>query len=232
MDPTYSARNLSGFMGIKMRPWSYSRLSTWEECPKQYWYSYVEKVESTRPRSPAADRGSDIHNKAEKYLGGELDVYPFELQKVAGHTLNLKLKGAKPEVKLAAKVDWTPCDFKDSEAYYRAIIDILYVENEVCHIQDWKTGREYDSHKVQLEDYVAVVAANVEAKEYQTRLVYIDQGFVSKPVIHAADRIKPIRIMLDGRIKLAEEDTIYPVRVSPKCQWCDYSARHGGPCPH
>jgi CRISPR/Cas system-associated exonuclease Cas4 (RecB family) len=216
-----------------MRPWSYSRLSCYEECPKQFWYRYVENVPSSRPSSPATERGSAIHKTAEEYLLDVHKVYPPELQKVAGHAMLLKSKGAKPEVKLAVKEDWTPTDYDSSDAYFRAIIDIHYVEGNVGHIQDWKTGKVYDSHKVQLETYVAIAAAHYpEATEFRSRCVYIDQGVVSTPTVTPADRIKPIRLLLDGRIKNAESDTVYPTRANPNCKWCGYSKRHGGPCPH
>ena len=214
-----------------MRPWSYSRLSTWETCPKQYWYSYVEKLPGFRPPSPAADRGSELHDKADKYLKGELKLYPHEFQKVSAHLMDLKAKGVESEKKLAVKEDWSPCDYSDKETYFRAIIDVVYQEGKICNIEDHKTGQIYDSHAVQLSDYVAVVAAHYpEAEEYRTRLIYVDQGMVTKPKVTTADRVHPIRLMLHGRIDNAENDTIFPTRAGSQCKWCDYSSRYGGPC--
>jgi hypothetical protein len=216
-----------------MRPWSYSRLSTYEDCPKQYFYAYKESLPSSRPSSPAAERGTNIHKSAEEYLLDVRKIYPPELQKVAGHAMLLKGKRAKPEVKLAVKDDWTPCSFDDPEAYLRAVIDILYLEENVLHIQDWKTGQVYDTHAVQLETYVAIAAAHhPEATEYRGRCVYIDQGVISTPKVTPAERLKPIRLLLDGRIKNAETDEIFPVRAGQHCRWCGYSKRHGGPCEH
>jgi hypothetical protein len=214
-----------------MRPWSYSRLSTYDTCPKQYDYAYRQRLKGFRPPSPAADRGSNIHEKGERYLKGELKMYPFEFQKVSTHLMVLKAKHAKSEEKLAVKEDWSPCDYDDPNTYFRAIIDVLYTEEpKICNIEDFKTGQVYDSHAIQLSDYVAVVAAHHPDYEYRTRLIYVDQGIVTKPKITTADRVKPIRIMLDGRIKNAEDDTIFPTRAGPHCKWCDYSRRYGGPC--
>jgi CRISPR/Cas system-associated exonuclease Cas4 (RecB family) len=145
----------------------------------------------------------------------------------------LKTKGAKSEQKLAVTDKWEPCDYESTETYLRAIIDIIYVDGEVVHVQDWKTGQVYDSHKAQLDTYVAVAAAHhPEAKAYHARAVYIDQGIVSIPKITAAERVKPIRLLLDGRVKSAEEDTIFPSRHGSHCKWCDYSRKWGGPCAH
>lgn len=214
-----------------MRPWSYSRLKTWEECPKQYFYSYKERLPGHREASPASERGSQLHEKAELYLKGELQLYPPEFQKVSAHTMLLKAKNARPEVKLAVREDWSPCSFDDEDVYLRAIIDVLYEEDGVVHVQDWKTGQQYASHPDQLSTYVAIAAAHhAEATEYRARLIYIDQGVVTPPVTTPADRVKPIRMILDGRVKNAETDEIYPTRAGSHCRWCDYSSRHGGPC--
>jgi hypothetical protein len=214
-----------------MRPWSYSRLSTWETCPAQYRYSYIEKLPGFRPESPAANRGTLLHEKADLYLKGEIKIYPPEFQRVATHLMSLKAKKALSEEKLAAREDWSPCEYKDKDAYFRAIIDVLYMEGPVCNVEDHKTGQVYDSHAIQLSDYVAIAAAHYpDAEEYRTRLIYVDQGIVTKPRITEADRVKPIRLMLDGRIKNAEEDTIFPTRAGSHCKWCDYSRRYGGPC--
>ena len=215
---------------MRMRPWSYSRLSTWETCPRQFQYYYVEKLEGHRPESPAANRGLLIHDKADKYLRGELKMYPFEFQKVSGHMMLLKAKKVQSEVKLAVKEDWTPCDYKAEDAYFRAILDVLYVENGICHIQDHKTGEVYPSHPIQLADYVPIAAAHYPNMEYETRLIYVDKGVVTPPKKTASDKLKGIKIMLDGRIKNAEDDNIFPTRAGAHCKWCDYSSRYGGPC--
>jgi len=216
-----------------MRPWSYSRLSTYEDCPKQYWYSYVENMPGFRPKSVAASRGSEIHDKAEQYLIGKLPMYPPELQKVSGHAMALKMKKPQAELKLAVDCNWAPCDYKDENAYLRGIIDILYLEGEHLHIQDWKTGQVYASHPTQMENYVAIAAAHFpEATHYITRLVYVDQGIVTPPKTTAAERLKPIRLLLDGRIKNAEDDTIFPTTPGAGCKWCDYSKKYGGPCQY
>jgi hypothetical protein len=49
--------------------WSYSRLSVFEQCPKRYYYSSIEKIPT--PQHPAATRGTNIHIEAENYIKGE-----------------------------------------------------------------------------------------------------------------------------------------------------------------
>lgn len=217
-----------------MRPWSDSRLSCYEDCPKQYWYRYVEHMPSFREDSPAATRGSGIHKQAELYLKGEIHMYPPELQKVSGHAMKLKALKATPEQQLAVTEQWTRCEWDAPEAYFRGIIDITYKsEPTTVHIEDWKSGQIYKSHDVQISRYVALAAPDYpEAEKFVTRLIYLDQGVVTPPKIVPVDRIKPIRLMLDGSIHNAEADEIFPVKPGSACKWCGYSRKYGGPCPY
>jgi len=217
------------------RPWSYSRKSTYDDCPAQYNYKYNEKLPSFRPPSAASSRGSDIHLMGEQYLRGELKIYPPEFQKVAGHLMMLKAKDAIPELKMAVNEKWEAVDWAAPEVYFRGIIDVQYEQEDgaVVHIEDFKTGKVYDSHPKQMETYVAIVASHYpQAKTFLTRLIYIDQGVITPPKATNVERLRPIRMMLDGAIKNAEEDTIFPTRPGSSCKWCDYSQRYGGPCPN
>ena len=215
-----------------MRPWSYSKYSTYEDCPKKYWYRYKENVPSTKPDSPAATRGSDLHEQAENYLLNKVPIYPPDLQRVSAHAMLLKAKQAQPELKLGVTEAWEPCDFKDSNAYFRAIFDVFYKDDEqkIVHIQDWKSGQVYPHHDTQMAYYVATAAAYYPDYEFQTRLIYIDQGIVTKPKITRPERVKPIRLLLDAGIKQAEDDQIFPTRAGPICRFCDYSKKYNGPC--
>jgi RecB family exonuclease len=174
-----------------------------------------------------------IHTMAEEYLQDIRKIYPPELQKVAGHAMMLKTKKAKPEAKVAVKEDWAPCDFDDSAAYFRGIIDVIYQEEDTLHIQDWKTGQVYDSHKSQLETYVALAAPHYpEVSRFAVRAIYIDQGMVSTPRTLEKEKLKPIRLMIDGRIKNAETDEVFPTKPGSSCRWCDFSKKNNGPCEY
>jgi hypothetical protein len=208
-------------------------LSTYDKCPKQYWYNYVENVPSSKPSSPAADRGTNIHKFGEDYLLGKIMIYPPEFQKVSAHLMNLKAKHAIPELAMASNEKWEPVDYKASDAYFRGIIDVHYEaeDGKVVHIEDFKTGQIYPDHASQMETYVSLTASQYpDAEEFHTRLIYIDQGVVTPVKVTKKERLIPIRLMLDGRVKNAENDTIWPVRSGSHCRWCGYSKRFGGPC--
>ncbi len=53
--------------------WSYSALKVFEECPYRTYISRVKKI--PEPSSPAADRGSQIHDEAEQYVDGRIEEF-------------------------------------------------------------------------------------------------------------------------------------------------------------
>ena len=62
-----------------VRSWSYSSLKTFESCPYRLYIQKVKKIQE--PSSPAADRGTKIHQEAEDYVRGELGELPESLKK-------------------------------------------------------------------------------------------------------------------------------------------------------
>ena len=58
--------------------WSYSALKVFEECPYRTYISRVKKI--PEPSSPAADRGTEIHQQAEDYVSGKLGEMPDTLK--------------------------------------------------------------------------------------------------------------------------------------------------------
>lgn len=239
-----------------MRPWSFSRLNCIEQCPAQYNYQYVERMPSSRPKSPAAERGIAIHEKADLYLKGGLPVYPPELQKVAGHAMLLKRLGALGEQKYAVTENWEPTDFNSPDAYLRGIVDVVFTQTEIpipeaqqlntvqkideevkpktiVSIQDWKSGQVYPDHVPQLELYVGLTVPHFpKADEFKIRLVYVDSGVITPDRVVSRARAEGMADMLKGRIANAEKETIFPVKPGQHCRFCNYSKRFGGPCAH
>jgi hypothetical protein len=48
-----------------MPVYSHSRLGTFETCPRQYWFAYIEKPEIERPDTAEAFLGNRVHEALE-----------------------------------------------------------------------------------------------------------------------------------------------------------------------
>lgn len=124
-----------------MRTWSFSSLNTYYTCPKQYYLTYVNKVIPYQ-ETDATRWGSEVHLALENYgrdgvpLGEKFLPYQKYVDKI------LSLPGEKSfELELALTRNLEPCEFDDTNAWCRGIIDVSVVNNTKALCVDWKTGK-------------------------------------------------------------------------------------------
>ena len=210
--------------------WSYSALSTYNECPAKYAYSYIQNL--PWPSSAAMERGTLLHSMAEDYMNEPAMPVPFELKKI-GKTLDgLKQKRAKAEVIWLVDRSWAPVT-EPKKAWVKAIVDVHHVDETegVLHLADYKSGREYPSHRTQLELYsILGLLQYPHLQRAESEAIYIDGGF-------SASHGSIIRPMLPKLIEKwheqatrMEEDTVFLGAPGQACKWCPYAASKGGPC--
>ena len=48
-------------MGLRFAPYSFSKISTWKQCPRKFNYNYVQKLPKAQASAYALDRGKLIH---------------------------------------------------------------------------------------------------------------------------------------------------------------------------
>lgn len=58
---------------VKPFKWSFSQWENYNSCPQRWKFKSVMKLPSSPP-GPAAARGLDMHDRAEKFIKGEIDV--------------------------------------------------------------------------------------------------------------------------------------------------------------
>lgn len=124
-------------------PWSYSSLTAFETCPFRYQQERILKV-IPKVVYKEADEGVKRHAAIEHYLKGEAPLEDTKLKELVDTTLqHLNPTCFKYEHKLAITKERTPCDWDDSSAYYRGILDVMYVDPawKNAAIYDWKNGK-------------------------------------------------------------------------------------------
>lgn len=210
--------------------WSYSSLSTYEDCPRKWKYGYIEKIEG-KP-SAAMARGSRLHQHCEDYLKGTIGVIPWELTKVARALDQLKGFGAKSEETWLVNSLWEPVEDPD-QAWVKSIIDVHYLESStVLQIIDFKSGREYPEHRDQLELYgIKGLKMFPKAKRAEYKALYLDTGHTSNEGAIIRDML-PHKIDKWARraIKIWEDKEFKATPSKKACGWCDYNAKRGGLC--
>lgn len=202
-------------------------MSTYESCPAKWKYGYIDNL--PYKASAAMARGSRLHSDCENYLKGNLMVLPYELKKVAMRLEGLKVKGAKSEETWLLGRDW---DTKGGEPWIKAIIDVHYIESNVLHVCDFKSGREYPDHRDQLELYAIMgLCVFPELKRAEYEALYLDTGHVSNEgAILRGDLLESKRLGWNNRAIKIFEDREFKPNPGGACRWCDYSGAKGGPC--
>lgn len=124
-----------------MKPfaWSYSRLSSYELCPRKFWYDQNNK----QPPGEENSYGLDVHKSFELYLKGKQSL-PLDLQH-HGKAIDKVKQTATPlsEQRLCVNKDFEPVGFFDNDAWLRVVVDFAGVnpKKKSVIIVDWKTGK-------------------------------------------------------------------------------------------
>jgi CRISPR/Cas system-associated exonuclease Cas4 (RecB family) len=166
--------------------WSYSRLGTYESCPKKAYYRYIEKI--PEEQHPAAERGIKIHNLAEQYIKGELEEMPKELYLFYEGFEQLREDYKKGDVcveeKWAFNLSWEKTNWDGEDTWGRYIIDAFIKQRDYAKIIDFKTGKfkgHNYNYKNQCKLYVCCVLnrfPNIE--KIDAELWYLDHHKISR----------------------------------------------------
>lgn len=116
----------------RIKAWSYSRLVDFEQCKLRAKLKYIDRIpEPARPLPPgktehANDRGTRIHDAAERFVRGSVELIP-ELKAFEAEFHDLRNKYEHGMVSLegewAVNKDWEPVAWGDKDAWARIKLD-------------------------------------------------------------------------------------------------------------
>ena len=210
-----------------MRPtrWSYSSLTTYEECPAKWKYSYIDNLPD--PPSPAMERGTRLHKLCETVLTQDVET-PSELMNIARVLERLRVNSAQSEKAWRLDSKWKPVSEK---SWVLGIIDVHFMKDDALHVYDFKSGKPYASHKKQLELYALIgLATYPQAERVECGAIYIDTGKIGyKRTIERAEADAAIPLWTNRANALLADFELAPKRGSG-CYWCAFKDSLGGPC--
>lgn len=135
-------------------PLSWSRLSGYRTCPRQFHAKNISKEYPDEGDNPAFIKGTEVHKQLENYINFRKGVVKEEpsLGEIAGNVKKmvdgyfntLEPNCINAEKQIAVGHDYKQCDWFDNTetVKWRAILDMLAFPNpESCHINDFKTGK-------------------------------------------------------------------------------------------
>jgi RecB family exonuclease len=209
--------------------WSFSGLLDYEECPLRARFRYIDKIPTEA--HPAAERGTKIHDEAEKFVKGEIDDLPKSLSKFGPEFY--EWRDAYSEGTVIAEEQWgltrdcEPCGFFDDNVWWRGLLDLLVLHKDEgrMDILDHKTGKEYPVKHLQQGQLYTFVAF-LMFPDYEianAQMVYLDLGKMSRPVKFNKQQAAKYGANFISRAEKMTSDTEFiPKANRYNCRWCSY----------
>ena len=121
--------------------WSFSRLNSFETCPKKFYHISVQK-DVKESEGEAIIYGKMVHKALENRVksGTPLPLNLTHLEKYAARFA--EAPGNKlTEQQLCIDKNFAPCDWFSKEAWCRSILDLAIVSGSKAVLVDYKTGK-------------------------------------------------------------------------------------------
>lgn len=223
--------------------WSHSKLGIFESCKLRFKLQHIDRIpEPERPLPPgktehANDRGSRIHEHAERYVDGREANQIVEMQEFAPefeHLRHLYKRGmVSLEGEWAVDRDWNPCDWRTG--WHRSKVDAIVIPDPTSAIViDYKSGRKFGNevkHAEQTQLYALnAVLRYPKLEVVTTELWYLDVKELTSNTFTRSQilRFKP---NFDRRGRALTDATEFPANPNVySCQWCQYGPWNGGQC--
>ena len=214
--------------------WSYSRLKTYEGCPKQAFFRYVQKIKE--PPVKAMERGKEIHKTCEEYIRGREIVLTGTLKDFEDGLNILKENYRKGHVLCegdwAWDKDWNKTDWFGYDTWGRAKVDAFYHDDSTneATVIDFKTGRyegNQEGHREQCELYASICLLRYpELEKITTEMWYLDHNKIDR-YEYDKNTIENKRKKLTERAIIMTTAEDFPAKPDKwKCRWC-YFGKEG-----
>ena len=210
-------------------PLSFSRLSTFEQCPAQFDYLYVTKnVQSTT--NEAADYGDRVHKVLEAYGKGTLDEAALTeegkstLKQWGGIVEKLTSRNGDKffEHQMAVNKQLQPVDWFAKDVWIRSIADVLIVDGDTAYCLDYKTGKVKDN-PTQLQLFAAMVMWHFpQVNTVKTSFVWLKFNEVTNAK-YERRYLDALWRALEPRFDKVQETIdlgVFETKPSGLCPWC------------
>lgn len=213
--------------------YSYSRISTFEDCKAKYNFSYLEKIDIPFIPSPAMERGTDIHNSVEAFILGQAEqLHPEIHQHYGQFFFGLRENyECMPEHRWAFDWDWREIDYDSPDAMVRGFMDLKLVPaDDNIQVYEFKTGKIYPNHTSQQLLYgTAALVQHPEIEGVDVTNIYFDLK-KNKKIYYPQAMLREYKPMWTKKIEEIENCEEFIPEPGYRCRWCRFSKANGGPC--
>lgn len=212
---------------------SYSRHSTYEQCPAKFHAQYIAKDYPQDNDNPHFVKGKKKHSQLENYIKCKNDPtminmrYDGDVQRATSIVDGMINAGyhVTAETQFAVDKDFKPVSWFDKTVMYRSIADVIAKRDNQMILGDWKTGkvRDYDGKDTgQLHLSAAIGFAHFpEVDEITTPYFFIEhkQTIVRKFTreMYETTLTVPFYDLFDQ----VNSDTEFAPTKNQYCNWCE-----------
>tara|TARA_R110000803_G_scaffold114284_2_gene182736 strand:- start:6971 stop:7663 length:693 start_codon:yes stop_codon:yes gene_type:complete len=208
---------------------SYSRLSTFEQCPAQFDYLYVSKrVKGSS--NEASDYGNRVHEVLELKGKGELDTAGLStegkqtIEKWGGVVDKIMARSGDKlfEHQMAVNADLQPVDWFAKDVWIRSIADVLVVDGDTAYCLDYKTGKVKEN-PTQLQLFAAMVFWHFpEVTKVKTSFLWLRFNEITNATYERRFLDSLWRALSPRFYKVQEivDLGVFPTKPSGLCPWC------------
>jgi hypothetical protein len=220
-------------MTTSIKAWSYSALTNFESCPKKFWHYRIKK-DYKDEGGEASRYGDHVHKSINNYLVHNVAL-PLDLvhmQKVVDVYKNMKSDRLISEQQLAINSDYEPTGWFDKDVYCRAIIDAIFIHQDLALLVDWKTGKMKDDGATQLRLAACILMLHIpEVNKVAMRYVWLAHKGKTTNFTMTRKDMPAVWNELSPRLRRyqhAHAHDEFPASPSGLCRkWCNITS-----CPH
>lgn len=186
-------------MTAKSFAWSYSRVKNYEECPLRY--HEVDVLKRFKEDGTALNQGLEDHKMLARAINTRTPLFkepyvphaPVVVPHPWQHWIDEIL--ASPgeimaEQQYALKRDFTPAEWFSPQTWFRCVIDVLRLDDNVADITDWKTGKIIDDPVQLVLNALTVFAHYPKVERIRSRFVWLAHGEVTELFFSKPEQVK------------------------------------------
>lgn len=228
--------NLDEGLDMSTKAWSHSRLTVFEACKFQFELKHIQRIpEPPRPLPPgktehANDRGTRIHEAAERYIKGGVELIP-ELQTFARELERARdlyaLGKVSTEGEWAFNRAWEPVAWMSEDTWLRVKCDVVVdMTAEDVVVVDLKSGKKrYNElkHAEQMQLYVlSAFLKRPNARRVTTELWYTDIDDISSMTYTREQGLRLLKNFEQRGERLTSCEEFPPNPNVHSCRFCPY----------
>jgi hypothetical protein len=225
-------------MGLKFKPYSFSKIDTYQKCPYKFKLRYIDNIWPKNVDKFHTIRGTYMHNRlqywgdssisistdgltAENITECERKLNSFSLSDL-GKDMMFGGTLLKNELNIGIGLDWTPQPYKSKEnLLYKGKIDKISLFQNTLRVIDWKAGK-VRQQSIQLLSYALWAFLKwPQIKRIESSYIFLDHIQKHTEIYHRENIPHMKKSLLMG-IKPIEKAPFYKKNPTGLCEYCEY----------